>query len=207
MMSESKSIRIIDKYELAWRPQIQQSAYDVRLFRDNTVKGAYHKIMTEGCRIKPEIPGTREIIHLCDFNGEVYKDSLPDWYSDDALQPNDQFYQVQDSDILENDWHNLYAELAMYALKEDDMSLFETWLPLKIKKVVVQTFEDVKSNEKLKAGNAIFYTSFKNLNAPPHGLCQDHRVIIRRSTDGLPGHVYLDFKSCSGHNIFKASSV
>lgn len=80
MMSESKSIRIIDKYELAWRPQIQQSAYDVifnyyitleatnpaggscltfqvRLFRDNTVKGAYHKIMTEGCRIKPEIPG------------------------------------------------------------------------------------------------------------------------------------------------------
>ena len=111
--------------------------------------------------------------------------------------------QVQDSDVLENDWLNLYAEVAMYTLKENDMSLFESWLPLEIKKVVVQTFEDVKSNEKLKAGNAIFYFSFKNLNAPPHGLCQDHRVIIRRSTDGLPGHICLDINSCTGRNIFK----
>ena len=115
---------------------------------------------------------------------------------------------MQDSDILENDWLNLYAEVAMYALQENDsMSLFESWLPLEINKVVVQTFEYVKSKEKLKAGNAIFYFSFKNLNAPPHGLCQDHRVIIRRTTDGLPGHACLDFKSCTGHNIFKASSV
>ncbi|WZZ24533.1 hypothetical protein YC2023_007934 [Brassica napus] len=111
---------------------------------------------------------------------------------------------VQDSDMLENDWLNLYAEVAMYALQENDsMSLFESWLPLEIKKVVVQTFEEVKSKEKLKAANAIFYFSFKNLNAPTHGLCQDHRVIVRRSTDGLPGHICLDINSCTGRNIFK----
>nr|VDC74294.1 unnamed protein product [Brassica rapa] len=182
--------------------------FQARVLRDDNVKGSYYRIMTEGCRITPEIPGTREIIHRWEFDAEVYKDTLPEWYSDDVLLlSNDQFYQVQDSDVLENDWLNLYAEVAMYTLKENDMSLFESWLPLEIKKVVVQTFEDAKSNEKLKAGNAIFYFSFKNLNAPPHGLCQDHRVIIRRNTDGLPGHVCLDFKSCTGHNIFKASSV
>ncbi|CAF2069124.1 unnamed protein product [Brassica oleracea var. botrytis] len=149
--------------------------------------------------------GTGEIIHRWEFDEEVYKNSLPDWYSDDALLPSsDQFYQVQDSDMLENDWLNLYAEVAMYALQENDsMSLFESWLPLEIKKVVVQTFEEVKSKEKLKAANAIFYFSFKNLNAPTHGLCQDHRVIVRRSTDGLPGHICLDINSCTGRNIFK----
>ncbi|XP_013616015.1 PREDICTED: UPF0725 protein At4g29550-like isoform X3 [Brassica oleracea var. oleracea] len=211
--------------------------FQARVLRDDNVKGSYYRIMTEGCRIKPQIPGTREKIHRWEFDPEVYKDTLPDWYPDDALllPSNDQFHQVgatcsfiflpplsfsfslfvfifalsqvQDSDILENDWLKLYADLAMYTLKEADMSLFESWLPLEISKVVVQTFEYVKSKEKLKAGNAIFYFSFKNLNAPPHGLCQDHRVIIRRTTDGLPGHACLDFKSCTGHNIFKASSV
>ncbi|CAN7070424.1 unnamed protein product [Brassica oleracea var. botrytis] len=170
--------------------------------RDDNVKGSYYRIMPEGCRIKSEIPEKK--IHRWEFDPEVYKDTLPDWYSDDALllPSNDQFYQVQDSNILENDWLKLYADLAMYTLKEAYMSLFESWLPLEINKVVVQTFEYVKSKEKLKAGNAIFYFSFKNLNAPPHGLCQDHRVIIRRTTDGLPGHACLDFKSCTGHNIF-----
>ncbi|KAF3598715.1 hypothetical protein F2Q69_00033221 [Brassica cretica] len=183
--------------------------FQARVLRDDNVKGSYYRIMTEGCRIKPQIPGTREKIHRWEFDPEVYKDTLPDWYPDDALllPSNDQFHQVQDSDILENDWLKLYADLAMYTLKEADMSLFESWLPLEISKVVVQTFEYVKSKEKLKAGNAIFYFSFKNLNAPPHALCQDHRVIIRRTTDGLPGHACLDFKSCTGHNIFKASSV
>ncbi|CAN6919402.1 unnamed protein product [Brassica oleracea] len=185
--------------------------FQARVLRDDNVKGSYYRIMTEGCRIKPQIPGTRDKIHRWEFDPEVYKDTLPDWYPDDALllPSNDQFHQLGAtySDILENDWLKLYADLAMYTLKEADMSLFESWLPLEISKVVVQTFEYVKSKEKLKAGNAIFYFSFKNLNAPPHGLCQDHRVIIRRTTDGLPGHACLDFKSCTGHNIFKASSV
>ncbi|KAL0833998.1 hypothetical protein Bca101_085887 [Brassica carinata] len=156
-------------------------------------------------KVKNPPSSTGEIIHRWEFDEEVYKNSLPDWYSDDALLPSsDQFYQVQDSDMLENDWLNLYAEVAMYALQENDsMSLFESWLPLEIKKVVVQTFEEVKSKEKLKAANAIFYFSFKNLNAPTHGLCQDHRVIVRRSTDGLPGHICLDINSCTGRNIFK----
>ncbi|CAN7070425.1 hypothetical protein Bca4012_087071 [Brassica carinata] len=182
--------------------------FQASLFRDNPVNEAGFRMMTEGCRIKPETPGTGEVISQWGYNDgidEVYKGSLPNWYSYDALMPlNDQFYHVQDSDILENDWLNLYAEVAMYALQENDsMSLFESWLPLEINKVVVQTFEDVKSKEKLKAANAIFYFSFKNLNAPPHGLCQDHRVIIRRTTDGLPGHICLDINSCTGRNIFK----
>ncbi|KAG2250048.1 hypothetical protein Bca52824_089676 [Brassica carinata] len=49
----------------------------------------------------------------------------------------------------------------------------------------VPTFESREVKGKAQGGNAIFYFSFKNLNAPPHGLCQDHRVIIRRTTDGL----------------------
>ncbi|KAL0872987.1 hypothetical protein Bca101_022692 [Brassica carinata] len=61
----------------------------------------------------------------------------------------------------------------MYALQEDVDSLFESWLPLEINKVVVQTFEYVKSKEKLKAANAIFYFSFRNLNAPPHVLKEE----------------------------------
>ncbi|CAH8322503.1 unnamed protein product [Eruca vesicaria subsp. sativa] len=180
--------------------------FQARVFRDSPVIGAYYRLLTEGCRIKPGIiPGTRETIHRWDWDAKVYEDILPEWYSDDALNlpSNDQFYQVQDSDIRENDWLKLYADLAMYALKEKDMSGFESWLPLEINKVVVQTFEDVKSKEKLKAGNAIFYYSFKNMNAPPHALCEDHRVIIRRTTTGLPGHACLDFKSCPGRNSFK----
>ncbi|CAA7027525.1 unnamed protein product [Microthlaspi erraticum] len=161
------------------------------------------KIVLDGCRIKPQIPGTGDKIDRWDYmyhNDEFYNGHLPKWYSDDALvmpssDKHNQFYQVQDSDIRENDWLNMYAEIALYSLHEGDGSLLESWLPVEISKVVVQTCEDVKSSkETLKAGNAIFYIAFKNLNAPPNGRLQDHRAIVRRVTDGVPGHVCLEFK-------------
>lgn len=85
--------------------------------------------------------------------------------------------------------------MALYSLRQGGKWLLEFWLPVEINKVVVQTYKDVKSSkEKLKAGNAIFYIAFKNLNAPPNGLLQDYRAIVRRTTDGVPGHVCLEFK-------------
>lgn len=62
-------------------------------------------------------------------------------------------------------------------------------VPLEIKKVVVQTREAMEAKEKLKAGNAILYISFRDC-----GLTEDHRAVVRRTTDGLPGHVCLEVK-------------
>ncbi|CAD5329452.1 unnamed protein product [Arabidopsis thaliana] len=72
-------------------------------------------------------------------------------------------------------------------------------VPLQIMKVIVETREAVESNEKLMAGNAIFYISFKYLNAP-HGPPQYHRAIVRRTVDGIPGHVSLELK-CWLHDL------
>lgn len=105
----------------------------------------------------------------------------------------DQFYEVQESEIREHNWFNLYTEIASYSLWERDRRRLESCVPLQIKNVVVRTCEDLKSKEKLKAVNAIFYISFRDLNAP-HGLPQDHRAIVRRTVDGIPGHVCLEFK-------------
>lgn len=62
-------------------------------------------------------------------------------------------------------------------------------VPLKIKKVVVQTREDVESSKKLRFENAIFYISFSDRDQ-----IEDHRAVVRRITDGIPGHVCLEVK-------------
>ncbi|EFH45684.1 hypothetical protein ARALYDRAFT_913543 [Arabidopsis lyrata subsp. lyrata] len=155
------------------------------------------RILTEVCRIKPKIQGTGDKPKR--WNGEAiddfYKGNLPKWISDDALMPcseQDQFYEVQESEIREHNWLNLYTEIALYSLWEGDMRL-GSCVPLQIMKVIVETREAVESKEKLMAGNAIFYISFRYLNAP-HGPPQDHRAIVRRTVDGIPGHVSLVFK-------------
>ncbi|KAG7545715.1 Protein MS5 [Arabidopsis suecica] len=155
------------------------------------------RILTEVCRIKPKIQGTGDKPKR--WNGEAiddfYKGNLPKWISDDALMPcseQDQFYEVQESEIREHNWLNLYTEIALYSLWEGDMRL-ESRVPVQIMKVIVETREAVESKEKLMAGNAIFYISFRVLNVP-HGPTQDHRAIVRRTVDGIPGHVCLQFK-------------
>jgi len=104
---------------------------------------------------------------------------------------------VQESEIREHNWLNLYTEIALYSMWEGDMRLES--VPLQIMKVIVETREAVESNEKLMAGNAIFYISFKYLNAP-HGPPQYHRAIVRRTVDGIPGHVSLELK-CWLHDL------
>jgi len=104
----------------------------------------------------------------------------------------DHFYRVQESDIREHNWLQLYTEIASYSLWEGDMRL-KSCVPLQIKNVLVRTREDFKSKDKLKAGNAIFYISFRGVNTP-HRPPQDHRAIVRRTVDGIPGHVCLEFK-------------
>ncbi|KAG7541011.1 Protein MS5 [Arabidopsis thaliana x Arabidopsis arenosa] len=155
------------------------------------------RILTEVCRIKPKIQGTGDILKRWNDEAidDIYKGNLPEWISDDALIPcseQDQFYEVQESDIQEHNWLNLYTEIASYSLWEGDMRL-ESCVPVQIMKVIVETREAVESKEKLMAGNAIFYISFRVLNAP-HGPPQDHRAIVRRTVDGIPGHVCLEFK-------------
>ncbi|CAH2077576.1 unnamed protein product [Thlaspi arvense] len=111
-------------------------------------------------------------------NGEI------EWLSHDSLTgyKQKQYYQVQESEIRENDWLNLYTEFAFH-------SKFNSSAPLKIKKVVVQTREDVESSKKLKSGNAVFYISFAGSDET-----QEHRAVIRRVTDGIQGHVALEVK-------------
>jgi len=178
--------------------------FQARVIRAGRVNDEHLRIVSEGCRIKPQTPGTGDEIHAWEYpigsDQDGYEGNLPKWYSDDALKPSSdthhQFYQVQDSDIRENDWLNMYAEIALYSLHEGDTTLLHAWLPVEISKVVVQTYEEdgMSSKEKLKARNAIFYIAFKNLKAPFRGPIQDHRAIVRRVSDGSPGHVCLAFK-------------
>ncbi|EOA17889.1 hypothetical protein CARUB_v10006298mg [Capsella rubella] len=141
------------------------------------------RIVAEVCRIKPKIQGTGDEIKLWDDEAidDLYKGNLSEWVALDALMSSsehDQFYEMQESDIREHNWLNLYTEAAFYSLWQGHVASLESCVPLQIKKVIVQTREAVESKEKLKAGNATFYICFRGLN-PPHGSPQDHRAIIK----------------------------
>ncbi|XP_010433083.1 PREDICTED: UPF0725 protein At4g29550-like [Camelina sativa] len=156
------------------------------------------KILTEVCRIKPKIQGTGDETKRWDDEAidDFYKGDLPKLVPDDALMSStehDQFYELQESDIREHiNWLNLYTEIAYFSLWEGDMRSVSC-VPLQINKVIVHTREALESKDKLKAGNAIFYISFRDVD-PLHGPPQDHRAIVRRTVDGIPGHFCLEFK-------------
>ncbi|KFK28216.1 hypothetical protein AALP_AA8G487800 [Arabis alpina] len=57
-----------------------------------------------------------------------------------------------------------------------------------LRKVVVQTTEDVEPMNKAKATNAIFYISFKHIGG------QDYNAIIRRTTIIWPEYMKLDIQ-------------
>ncbi|KAF3601280.1 hypothetical protein F2Q69_00033080 [Brassica cretica] len=84
--------------------------------------------------------------------------------------------KVKDSELQDNEWLNLYAEIALSSERPD----METYLPLKVKKVVVRTKEDVEPS------NAIFYMTFKTHRG------HECKAIIRQTRDGIQGHMCLE---------------
>ncbi|RID47166.1 hypothetical protein BRARA_I03786 [Brassica rapa] len=82
-------------------------------------------------------------------------------------------------ELKDNQWLYLYAEFALFSHSGDDLSAY---MPFEMKKVVVQTKEDMK----LKSGNAVFYLSFKPRGGP------ECRGVVRRTTDGRHGHMCLE---------------
>ncbi|KAG2328928.1 hypothetical protein Bca52824_000108 [Brassica carinata] len=142
------------------------------------------RTFTTTCRIKPQVPGTGEMGSYWYPDKHVdpcYRVDLPNWPQDDALIGVDklQFYEVKDWELKDNQWLYLYAEFALFSYRNDDLSAY---MPFEMKKVVVQTKEDMK----LKSGNAVFYLSF---NTSCGRVC---RGVVRRTTDGKPGHMCLE---------------
>ncbi|CAF2239295.1 unnamed protein product [Brassica napus] len=82
---------------------------------------------------------------------EFYKVPMPKWFSDEALE---KYYVVPESELHDNDWLQLLMEVAFFS-KAD--RCLDAYLPLELKNVVVETFEDytTEPSEKLKADNAI----------------------------------------------------
>ncbi|KAL0754400.1 hypothetical protein Bca101_092068 [Brassica carinata] len=112
---------------------------------------------------------------------EFYKGPMPKWFSDEALERDSRkYYVVPESELHDNDWLQLLMEC------------FDGDLPLKLNKVVVETFED-EPRDKLKANNAIFYLSYKCCADPSSmRLAGDHIAVIRKTMDGKPGHMSLE---------------
>ncbi|XP_033141694.1 UPF0725 protein At2g20620 [Brassica rapa] len=117
---------------------------------------------------------------------EFYTGKMPNWLQDDddaLIGVNKlQFHVVKDSELQDNEWLNLYAEIALSSERPD----METYLPLEVKKVVVRTKEDVEPSMKLKSSNAIFYTIFKTHRG------HECKAIIRQTMDGIQGHMCLE---------------
>ncbi|WZZ09450.1 LOW QUALITY PROTEIN: hypothetical protein YC2023_095371 [Brassica napus] len=121
---------------------------------------------------------------------EFYKVPMPKWFSDEALE---KYYVVPESELHDNDWLQLLMEVAFFS-KAD--RCLDAYLPLELKNVVVETFEDytTEPSEKLKADNAISTSCcsdpFLRLGGP-HFLTGDHCARVRKIMDGKPGHMSL----------------
>ncbi|CAH2058861.1 unnamed protein product [Thlaspi arvense] len=143
------------------------------------------RLLIEVCRIK----GTGEETGLWDADAvdEFYKDDMSQWLEGDALTGSDklQYYELKESDLRDNEWLYLYAEIAMFSERASDLSAY---LPVEMNKVVVRTREDVEPSKKLKSKDATFYMSFKARGGP------ECRGIIRRTSDGRPRHMSLQAK-------------
>ncbi|KFK36917.1 hypothetical protein AALP_AA4G189500 [Arabis alpina] len=139
-------------------------------------------IRTKICRIKPQVPGLGDATTIWNFDAidKFYKGNLPDWPPGDKLH----LYEVKESELRDNDWLYLYAEVALFSKWQCNEMSDHT--PFEMKKVVVQTQEDVESSMMLKSSNAIFYMTFKTRGGT------DCRGIIRKTSDGITGHLSLE---------------
>ncbi|KAJ0228742.1 hypothetical protein HA466_0322380 [Hirschfeldia incana] len=120
---------------------------------------------------------------------DFYKVKLPSWSTIDNL-PKEQAYELQESDLQENKWIHLYAEIAFHFRWLGYGNGLMSYLPLEFKKVIIHTKEE-SPRMKLKANNAIFYMSFKG-NGDPSGVDVEYQAIVRRTMDGIPGHIGLE---------------
>uniref|UniRef100_M4D1G3 Uncharacterized protein n=1 Tax=Brassica campestris TaxID=3711 RepID=M4D1G3_BRACM len=135
---------------------------------------------------------------------DFYKGPLPKWFSDEALERDSKkYYVVPESELHDNDWLQLLMEVAFFSKADRRL---DAYLPLELKNVVVETFEDytTEPSEKLKADNAIFYISYKCCSDPSTPLAGDHRAVVRKTMvgdhlavvrktmDGKPEHISLE---------------
>ncbi|XP_024006142.1 UPF0725 protein At4g29550 [Eutrema salsugineum] len=96
---------------------------------------------------------------------DSFKGDLPDRLPQDWLTASTnklQYYEMEESEMEEDDKEmlRLYAHLAL----NSECHGYGFPKPIELGKVIVQTRQVVESEKKmvLKAGNAIFYISFKN---------------------------------------------
>ncbi|EOA18526.1 hypothetical protein CARUB_v10007081mg [Capsella rubella] len=96
----------------------------------------------------------------------------------------------KDSELEEEkEWLQLYAEHALFSKWQAKWDGMEPAKPFEMKKIVVSTKENVESWKTVKAENAIFYiNSFKTRCG------RDCNCIIRKTTDGVPGHFSFEVK-------------
>ncbi|KFK33907.1 hypothetical protein AALP_AA5G076400 [Arabis alpina] len=160
--------------------------------RSYPMNGASFRVFTQLCRIKPEKPGEERISLLAEQAiDDSYKGCIPNFLSqprkdDDCLR----FYEVQEQDICENDWLRLYSDFALYARWSYTDDGYKSCLPVEIKKIVVETCETHREPRlKLKSRNAIFHIRFSAKG-------RDYTSVVRRTTDGITGHLILEINTC-----------
>ncbi|CAA7018688.1 unnamed protein product [Microthlaspi erraticum] len=118
---------------------------------------------------------------------EFYKGKMPSWLTQKDMA---QFYELKESEVQEYEWLHLYAEFG-FALKWITYGkALKSYLPLQINKVTIRTKENGQESP-LKAKNAIFYISFKG-NGDPSGMLVEYQAVVRRTMDGMPGHIRLE---------------
>ncbi|VYS59359.1 unnamed protein product [Arabidopsis thaliana] len=148
------------------------------------------RVSTGICRIKPKTP-EREIC-LVDEEAidKFYRGVMPNFVSklgadDDKLR----FYEVQEQDVCANDWLRLYTEFALFSYWRYNEDGFESCLPVEIKKIIVETCDTHREPRmKLKSSNAIFHINFNAKSC-------DYKSVLRRTTDGKPGHIVLEINT------------
>ncbi|CAH2067946.1 unnamed protein product [Thlaspi arvense] len=162
-------------------------------------------MITTQCRLKPlhQTPSDLSYVLPSDFDklavDDLFNGHMPWKFPNEMTtrptpkQLDKQKYyvrvlQMKKSEVEENkEWLHLYVDLALFSQWQ---SLTQVgWAkPLELTRVIVQTREDVEPKDKVKAENAIFYIIFTT--------CHRFRfyAIIRRTTDGTPEHMSLEFK-------------
>ncbi|XP_010463569.1 PREDICTED: UPF0725 protein At3g44770 [Camelina sativa] len=174
--------------------------------------------MIQRCRIKPTTAIAEEPYLFFDhfrYDGvdAFYKGPMPTFLSGPPEEAADdqRFYVVPYEVIDQNDWLLLYAHFALFKVCEAESHSF---LPeeMHLKKILMQTQvkpqddddddddddepmqtqvkpqdddDEPMSSPILKSMNAIFHISF-SVN------CRDYTTVVRRTTDGLPGHMRLE---------------
>ncbi|CAH8262883.1 unnamed protein product [Arabidopsis lyrata] len=161
---------------------VEICAWDASIENDENLR-----LVTTFCSLE----GSGEQGTQWDFDGVdmFYNGVMPKWLDDSAITGSEKlhYYEINDSDLQENEWLHLYAQVGAYSKWDLDMV---NHLLLEIKKAVVQTKEDdIESSLKLKSSNAIFYITFTTRGG------DECACIVRQTWDGRPQHMCLEVKN------------